>query len=172
MILDERIKTLIAALLGAAVTFQRDIPLDLQRVLLAVGGLVILDIISGLAVAITERKLSSHTARNRTFIKALQYSVVMGLGMVVSLLTQSHLWIAAAGYGLCGVEFLSILENLAKLEAHGTKLGPVRPFLSRISGFFTAAQEIQQAKADQAAGLITMAPDPTPAPVHDSKEVL
>ncbi len=43
---------------------------------------------------------------------------------------------------IVGVEALSMLENLARLEKHGgVNLGPARPLLQRLSRYLAVTQE-------------------------------
>lgn len=129
-------------LIGAASSFLGWLPVELHPVALAVAIAMGVDWLTGSAAAALDGKITSSTLRNRWFAKLAQYAGIVGLGCVVATLTGVHAWIGAAGYGVIGVEVVSVVENLNKLQRHGVDLGPLKPFLTAVERFFDKGQTV------------------------------
>lgn len=112
---------------------------------------VTLDTISGGAVAILAGKLRSNKLRNQLFAKGVQYSCLVGICAGIGLLVHNWIFPESAGMAVIGFEFLSIIENVARLEIHGVNMGPIKPLLAFVSRYVDVAPQDVAAAGERGA---------------------
>jgi hypothetical protein len=134
------VKKFAAAALGVLATSLGVVPASVHLALMAVGILVLADTITGVTVAITRRDLKSSKMRS-LIVKMVQYAALGLLGLGITVLTGSWLWLLGALWAVCSIETLSITENLVKLQKSGAKLGPAQKWLEKVAKFLADGQE-------------------------------
>lgn len=136
-----------AAIITGITALHSFIPNQIEYLTLSGLCLIIIDGITGLAVAAAYGNISSTKARLKLIAKSAQYFGLLGLSAIVSLLAQTWLFYGAGWASLCAIEAISVMENLVRLEGVGVKLGPAKPLLRRISKFFAEFKIIDDAES-------------------------
>ncbi|HZP80712.1 MAG TPA: phage holin family protein [Chthonomonadaceae bacterium] len=135
------------AKIAAAVTaiwaaYRNAVPDEIQNTINVVALFIALDTLTGLWAATICCHVASRRLIEKLVTKCAQYALLLGLAGGAALL--AHNWTIVQGglLAIVGVEALSMLENLARLEKHGgVNLGPARPLLQRLSRYLAVTQE-------------------------------
>lgn len=108
---------------------------------------LIVDGITGVIAAAVFGRASSAEARNRLFAKGGQYFALLALSGIVSYTTGSPAMLTGMLLALSGVEVMSILENVMRLQSKGVNLGPIAPLIQRLRRYFAVAQDLDEPPA-------------------------
>jgi len=135
-----------AAAAGALAGALGVVPPSVTLALAAACALLLADTITGVVVAIYRRDLKSSKMR-RLIPKMAQYAGLGLMGLAITVLTGSWAWVLGAIWAICGIEVLSLTENLAKLQKVGANLGPAKPFIERVGKYLADGQPDQDGEA-------------------------
>lgn len=135
------------AKIAAAVTavwtaYRNAVPDEVENTVNVVALFIALDTLTGVWAGAVCHEVASRRLIEKLTTKCAQYALLLGLAGGAALL--AHNWAIVQGglLAVVGVEALSMLENLARLEKHGgISLGPARPFLRRLSRYLAVTQD-------------------------------
>jgi hypothetical protein len=127
---------IVGAIIGAGAAFARWLPANVQTAALVMAGFTLLDFSTALWGAALLGQLSSTVMRKKFSAKALQYAAILGISAGVGAMAQQWAFIYAGLFFICGTEAMSVIENALLLESVGISMGPFKPLLDRIRGFF------------------------------------
>jgi hypothetical protein len=133
---------------GALAGLVYAVPDSIRKAVLAFAILVLMDTVTGCWIATRKGTFNTYTMRHKLFTKALEFMTILALGCAGYLVSLSYVPLGITVAILIGIEAASNLENLAWLEHNGgAPLGPFRPALKRLSGYF-APDVVEATKKD------------------------
>lgn len=136
-----------ATLSAACVALAATVPAAVRDATKVALFFVILDTLTGVWVAIVAHQVSSKRATEKLVTKLTQYAILVGLGAGLSVLMHVDQLILSAIWAIIAIETLSLIENLAKLEAAGgVKLGPAEPLFRRIVAYMGINAQMPEQK--------------------------
>jgi len=132
---------IVASLTAVYTAYRKITPDSIEDALLVLCLFVFLDTITGVWCAFVCREAASKTMISKLVTKSAQYALLLGLAGGAALLAH-NIWIAQGGLlALVGVEALSMLENLTRLQrCGGVNMGPAQGFLDRVSKYLQVSQ--------------------------------
>ncbi len=113
--------------------------------------LVALDTLTGVWLAIVERRLSSREAFVRLVSKLAQFTIFFTLAFAMTILTHQWAIVSGALFGLIGLEALSLVDKMQRLERYGVPLGPLRPIIRRMSRYFESIEAAKKTTPEEEA---------------------
>jgi phage-related holin len=131
----------VSGIMSGVVGMAAKVPHTIQDMAFVLFLLIVVDTITGVAVAGKLKVVSSRRMTDKLVSKLLAYGILIALACGGAILSDQ--WsVAGAGIAACmGIEVTSCLENLALLERYGgVNLGPAKPLISRLSKYLIVMQ--------------------------------
>jgi phage-related holin len=149
---ETMLKNGLGAVAGFAVAMVgTPLPSEAVQMIEVVTVLVALDTLTGVWLAIVERRLSSREAFVRLVSKLAQFTIFFTLAFTMATLTHQWAIVSGALFGLIGLEGLSLVDKMQRLERYGVPLGPLRPIIRRLSRYFESLEAAKKTKPEEEA---------------------
>ncbi len=127
---------ILAAVLGAGASLLEWLPDNVQTATAVMAGLTLLDLVTAMWGAALLGQLSSTVMRKKFAAKSVQYACVLGVSTGVGAMAHQWMFVYAGLFFVCGTEAMSVIENALLLESVGISMGPFKPLLDKVRGFF------------------------------------
>lgn len=126
----------LTAVAGGSISMLKWVPHNVTTAALVMAGFTLLDFCTATWGAALLGQISSTVMRKKFSAKALQYAAVLGVSSGVAALSGQWFFVYAGLFFVVGTEATSVIENALLLESVGVSMGPFKPLLDRIRGFF------------------------------------
>lgn len=139
-----------AALTAVYAAYRHITPDSIEDALNVLVLFILLDTVTGVWCGFACRQAASRTMINKLVTKSAQYALLLGMAAGAALLAHNP-WIVQAGLlSLVGVETLSMLENLSRLQkCGGVNMGPAQPLLERLSKYLAVTPDAPAKKGEE-----------------------
>lgn len=126
----------------ALMEFLARVPGSVREICVVVMAFIVVDTLTGILAAGLTGEIASRKMTAKLVAKLVQYTILIAICSGAALLAKNWTFVSAGLMGIIGIEFVSMLENLVKLEKHGgVKLGPIRPILERVGRYLQPPPE-------------------------------
>lgn len=137
----KNVLTAAVAVVGAAVG--GPLPAEAIQLLQIATIFIGLDTVTGVGLAIVEKRVSSRLALVGLLSKLVQFTIFLTLALAVSILTRQWSVVCVAVMGIIGIEALSLAETMTRLQKYGVNMGPVTPLVRRLCHYLNTTTEAE-----------------------------
>lgn len=134
----------IAAIIGGCAALMKWLPNNVQTAAEVMAFLTLVDFLTAFWGAALLGQISSTVMRKKFSAKAAQYLCILASSAAVGALSGQWAFVYAGLFFVCGTESVSVLENALLLESVGVSMGPFKPLLDRVRGFFAITNVLLQ----------------------------
>lgn len=132
-------------ILEAAKTIGSTIPSNIKVSAIVVCVFVTLDTISGVWLSGHSSGLSSKISREKLAAKCIQYAIICGCSACGAAIAGTWNILYLGHFGIISIEFMSLMENLVKLQkAGGANIAPIKPLINILSKLFEGVENEQK----------------------------